>query len=129
MVSRSVALWAPATAVVFLTSGLPMGDGESSEKCDFILASRLSPREEAPGSRSSAPPCSHPHPSIFSFPARCSRATGSHCFQTALLGSLGPEASQRFLLLQGFFFLLKTRAHPVVCNPFQAIYVLHELVQ
>lgn len=48
---------------------------------------------------------------------------------TALLGSLGTEASQLFLLLQDFSFLLKTRAPSCSRNPFQATHVVHTLVQ
>lgn len=70
-----------------------------------------------------------PTPASFHFLPNIPEPQAAIVSRTALLGSLGTEASQCFLLLQGFFFLLKTRAHPAACNPFQTIYVLHKLVQ
>lgn len=73
VVSRSVALWAPATAgSSFSLVGLANGGWGEFRECDLVLMSRLSPREEPPGSSVSAPLRSHPYPSIFSFPAQYS---------------------------------------------------------
>lgn len=94
---------------VFLKSNLLMKD-EHLEKTNFIVGP-LGPCEEQPGSAYqllAVPPV----PASLHFLPNIPEPQAAIVSRTALLGSLGSSASQRFLLLQGLSFLLKTRALP-----------------
>lgn len=71
----------------------------------------------------------HTPPSILSFPAQYSRAAGSHCFQKALLGSLGPRPPSASCCYKASLSCPKQRHFPAGCNPFGATHFSHVLAQ
>lgn len=91
--------------------------GEVRE-CDFIPVSRLRLCEELPGNGHQLLSAPTPTPASLHFLPNIPEPQATIVTRTALLGSLGTEASQRFLLLQDFFFLLKTRAPSCSPKPF-----------